>query len=69
MRFERIIPHTAKITTIGHKGLGSLFNIETDLIGKYVERFLNRTQEETETFTTNRGVSMDFLAKSGFLDR
>jgi riboflavin synthase len=35
-----IIPHTAKLTTIGIKKTGDLVNIETDMIGKYVERFV-----------------------------
>jgi riboflavin synthase len=35
-----IIPHTTKLTTIGFKKAGDLVNIETDMIGKYVERFI-----------------------------
>jgi riboflavin synthase len=35
-----IIPHTAKMTTLGHKGVGASVNLETDLIGKYIERLL-----------------------------
>jgi riboflavin synthase len=62
-----IIPHTAQITTIGLKGLGDRFNIETDLIGKYVERFLTRGAAAP---SANRsGIDMALLAKSGFLDR
>ncbi|MBW2193245.1 MAG: riboflavin synthase, partial [Deltaproteobacteria bacterium] len=34
-----IIPHTAKLTTLSFKRVGGLVNIETDMIGKYVERF------------------------------
>lgn len=64
-----VIPHTAKITTIGHKGVGRLFNIETDLIGKYVEQFLNRARGKNEAPAAGQGVSMDLLARSGFLDR
>jgi len=62
-----IIPHTAKLTTIGLKGVGAKFNIETDLIGKYVERFLTRDKEANRN--TPKGIDMAFLAKSGFLDR
>ncbi|HBR21412.1 MAG TPA: riboflavin synthase [Nitrospiraceae bacterium] len=39
-----IIPHTAKLTTIGFKGTGDTVNIETDILGKYVARFLNRDE-------------------------
>lgn len=35
-----IIPHTAKVTTLGLKGSGAQVNLESDLIGKYVERLL-----------------------------
>ncbi|RME69004.1 MAG: riboflavin synthase, partial [Nitrospirae bacterium] len=42
-----IIPHTARVTTIGYKGIGDTVNIETDIIGKYVERFLSPRQEDT----------------------
>lgn len=37
-----IIPHTAAITTLGLKKVGDEVNIETDLIGKYVERFTHK---------------------------
>ena len=33
-----IIPHTAKVTTLGVKHVGDAVNLETDLIGRYVER-------------------------------
>jgi len=35
-----IIPHTAAVTTIGCKTLGTTVNIECDMMGKYVERAL-----------------------------
>ncbi len=60
-----IIPHTAGITTIGAKTVGAAVNIETDIIGKYVERFVG--QGHAETPQSNNGVSLDLLAKSGFL--
>ena len=37
-----IIPHTAKLTTIGFKGAGDTVNIEADILGKYVAKFLNK---------------------------
>lgn len=64
-----IIPHTAKITTIGHKGVGRHFNIETDLVGKYIEQFVKRARGEDGAPAAARGVSMELLARSGFLDR
>jgi len=35
-----VIPHTAKMTTLGLKGAGGAVNLETDLIGKYIEQLL-----------------------------
>lgn len=61
-----IIPHTAKMTAIGFKGIEAFFNIETDLIGKYVERFLSRDQQSAPPKA--KGIDMELLAKTGFLD-
>jgi riboflavin synthase len=60
-----IIPHTAEITTIGMKPVGAPFNIETDIIGKYVERFTlgNAPGAAPE----KGGVDLDLLARTGFL--
>jgi len=41
-----IIPYTAKLTTLGFKGPGDTVNIEVDILGKYVARFLNREGEK-----------------------
>jgi len=35
-----IIPHTYEVTNLHTRKPGSLINIETDLLGKYVERFI-----------------------------
>jgi riboflavin synthase len=35
-----IIPHTARLTTIGFKNAGDTVNLEADILGKYVARFL-----------------------------
>lgn len=35
-----VIPHTAEVTTLGHKGVGDQVNIELDVIAKYVESLL-----------------------------
>lgn len=36
-----IIPHTGKMTTIGFKGPGDTVNLEPDILGKYVAKFLS----------------------------
>lgn len=35
-----IIPHTAKMTTLGFKKAGDTVNLESDMIGKYVEKLV-----------------------------
>ncbi len=54
-----IIPHTKDETTLLSKPLGSLVNLECDLIGKYVEKLL--TPE-----TKRQGIDEAFLKKYGF---
>lgn len=64
-RFEiAVIPHTARITTIGLKNTGDRVNIETDLIGKYVEKFVKG--EKPGSYQPD-GIDMAFLSKTGFL--
>jgi len=60
-----IIPHTAHLTTIGFKPVGSKINIETDLIGKYVERFTMAARGAAEPAASI--VDREFLLKTGFL--
>ena len=45
-----IIPHTAKLTTLGFKGPGDTVNIEADILGKYVARFLQKGTGRDERF-------------------
>jgi riboflavin synthase len=40
-----IIPHTARMTTIGYKVSGDSVNLEVDILGKYVLKFLGRTKD------------------------
>ncbi|HUH65170.1 MAG TPA: riboflavin synthase [Syntrophales bacterium] len=55
--YVNIIPHTAKNTTLGFRKVADPVNIETDIIGKYVEKFLN----------PKKGIDMNFLAEHGFI--
>ncbi|MBW2720716.1 MAG: riboflavin synthase [Deltaproteobacteria bacterium] len=60
-----IVPHTARVTTIGSLRVGDEVNIEVDIIGKYVERFV-RTMQESASPSTG-GVDRGFLAKHGII--
>jgi riboflavin synthase len=60
-----LIPHTAARTTLDFKGPGDAVNIETDMIGKYVEKILSgRAREEGEPKSR---LGMEALARNGFL--
>lgn len=63
-----IIPHTASLTTIGFKDRGDAVNVETDMIGKYVERFVGRQFSEKKQGPEATGVNREFLIKTGFID-
>jgi riboflavin synthase len=52
-----IIPYTAQNTTLGKKRAGDRVNIEVDLIGKYVRRFMQQGRA---------GIDKGFLAEHGF---
>jgi riboflavin synthase len=62
-----IIPHTAKWTTIGFKKVGDIVNIETDMIGKYVERFIGGKHNNRKEEKAGSSLDMEFLAKTGFV--
>jgi riboflavin synthase len=55
--YVNIIPHTAAHTTLTGKKEADFVNIETDILGKYVEKLLQ----------TPRGIDKDFLAEHGFI--
>ncbi|MFZ5632896.1 MAG: riboflavin synthase [Bacillota bacterium] len=61
-----LIPHTAHMTVLGLKKTGDTVNLEGDLVGKYIDRLLS-FRETGEPGKTGRGITMDFLARKGFL--
>ena len=62
-----VIPHTAKMTTLGLCKIGDFVNLETDMIGKYVERFVAERPYSDIAEKTNTSVDMQFLEKTGFI--
>jgi riboflavin synthase len=42
-----LIPHTRAVTTLGSLERGQLVNLELDVLGKYVFRYLARTRAAT----------------------
>ncbi|MCG1026176.1 MULTISPECIES: riboflavin synthase [Dehalobacter] len=59
-----LIPHTFQHTTFGFKRVGSTVNLETDLIGKYVAKFLQKDHSPPQTKTE---ISLAFLTENGFI--
>lgn len=62
-----IIPETARQTTILRKKAGDLVNIETDLIAKYIEKFLLK-ERFTETEKRSSVIDQKMLNRYGFGD-
>ncbi|MEQ1848190.1 MAG: riboflavin synthase, partial [Nitrospira sp.] len=59
-----IIPHTAKMTIVGLKQVNDTVNLESDLIGKYVERLL---QERGQLSKPTISIDTDYLQKRGLI--
>ncbi|NLW39885.1 MAG: riboflavin synthase [Tissierellia bacterium] len=57
-----IIPHTKVVTTLATKKINDLVNIECDLVGKYIERFLSYKKVQNES-----KIDINFLKNNGFI--
>jgi riboflavin synthase len=56
-----IIPHTLMETILGSKDVGDMVNIECDMIGKYIKKFINQ-----QVNPKNSSLSKSFLEENGF---
>lgn len=56
-----IIPHTYDNTNLKYKKINDTVNIETDIIAKYIEKYLYSNNNNTSN------ISMDLLERNGFL--
>ncbi len=58
-----VIPHTLESTNLNQLGIGDLVNLETDILGKYFERFfqLGLIQRENSSKMT-----VEYLKDQGF---
>lgn len=57
-----IIPHTKDMTTLLRKKVGDVVNLECDVLGKYVEKFLGAREQAP----INKGIDFNFLSENGF---
>ena len=72
-----LIPHTAKMTTLGYKSAGDAVNLETDILARYVEKMLGlrykvngsgagRTAISGEKPEQETELTEEFLLRHGF---
>ena len=57
------IPHTVAVTVLSERRVGDSVNLETDIIGKYVEKLLQPRETEQAPKSC---LTRDFLSKYGF---
>ena len=65
----RLIPQTLADTVLGERGAGSIVNVETDILGKYVRRqlVLAGVLSEPEKKSSGGSVTMEKLREAGFI--
>jgi riboflavin synthase len=69
-----VIPHSFSETNLRYLQPGSLVNLEADILGKYVAKFLSsgsklhpEAWEETSPVNSLGGITPEFLAEHGFM--
>ena len=64
-----IIPHTAQVTNIAqHWLVGDKVNVEVDIVARYLERLLTKSQTDSKTaHNTPSNITETFLADNGFM--
>ncbi|MDO5591049.1 MAG: riboflavin synthase [Lachnospiraceae bacterium] len=58
-----VIPHTGEETTLLKKKAGDLVNLENDIVGKYIKKFLVRPEKEEKKTST---LTMELLQEYDF---
>lgn len=58
------IPHTVAVTVLQDRKPGDTVNLETDIIGKYVEKLLTPRAQPTQRPTSN--ITREFLSRYGY---
>jgi len=68
-----VVPYTASMTRLTHRSAGARVNIETDILGKYVERLLRYGRLASDPAHTaapspaSTGLTLAMLGANGFL--
>jgi riboflavin synthase len=58
-----IIPHTIEETILQFRHVGSIVNIECDMLAKYMEKLLEQRLKQPES----KGLTMNLLSENGYL--
>lgn len=58
-----IIPHTKDATTLIKKKIGDIVNLECDMVGKYIEKFLSVKEQSPR----KKSIDLNFLSDNGFV--
>ena len=70
-----IIPLTGEETTLLRKPLGAMVNLECDMVGKYIEKFMSTSKEASPaegeasnkpSGTKNEGLTLERLKQLGY---
>ncbi|HBT95175.1 MAG TPA: riboflavin synthase [Coriobacteriia bacterium] len=62
-----IIPHTAQETVLSLRRVGDTVNLENDIFGKYVERFLTQPPPAASNSTSpSSAITAEYLINNGF---
>jgi riboflavin synthase len=62
-----LIPHTAHKTTVGFKNIGESVNLESDLVGKYIERLMEPRAAPGQDGAKGGGITLEYLVEKGFM--
>ena len=54
-----VIPHTLQETVLGVRKRGDIVNLENDVVGKYIKKFLEKPQQ-------SKGLTREMLLANGF---
>ncbi len=57
-----VIPHTARVTTLGMRKTGDIVNLESDILGKYIEKLLTPAAPPRQ----QNKLSREWLATYGY---
>jgi len=61
-----LIPYTLSHTTLGERRVGDRVNLEIDLIGKYVRKYLQQIFGTQPAAASGAGLSVERLRELGF---